>query len=205
MQEEKIRELVDLQSRVAQCQKCHLHTTRTTTVFGEGNPNAELMFIGEGPGRDEDLQGRPFIGRAGQLLTRLIEKGMKVARDEVFIANVIKCRATENLAGFKDRAPDVQEVAACSPYLLAQIQIIQPKVIVALGNPASKFILRTEKGITQTRGNWAEFMGIPVMPTYHPSYVLRRANQQIRQDIWSDLMQVMAKLNWPIQTSIRWK
>lgn len=191
---------------VSTCQKCKLHTTRTQTVFGEGNPNADIMFIGEGPGQQEDLKGRPFVGKAGDLLTRLIEKGMKIPRSEVYIANIAKCRPTEDLKFVKDRPPDKEETEACSGYLLEQIKIIAPKVIVTLGNPSTQFLLKTSVGITKMRGKWQEFNGIPVMPTYHPSYVLRNGGESspVRKEIWSDLVLVLEKLGLPV-TEIRWK
>ncbi|MEM7179782.1 MAG: uracil-DNA glycosylase [Spirochaetota bacterium] len=204
---DKLEQLASLQREVTSCEKCKLATTRTQTVFGEGNPDAELLFIGEGPGKQEDLQGRPFIGRAGELLTRLIERGIKVPRQSVYIANVVKCRPTVDLQFYKDRPPDPEEVGACHPYLLQQIEIIQPKVIVTLGNPSTKFLLNTTEGITKMRGKWQQYKQIPVMPTYHPSFVLRngRDNNRVKKEIWSDLVLVVEKLGWPLQTTIRWK
>ncbi|MBK6608625.1 MAG: uracil-DNA glycosylase [Leptospiraceae bacterium] len=198
---EKLKQIADV------CTKCKLSTTRTKVVFGEGNPEAELLFIGEGPGRQEDITGRPFVGKAGELLTRLIEKAMGVSRSSVYIANIAKCRPTEDLKMEKDRAPDPEEVAACSPYLLQQIEIIQPKVIVTLGNPSTKFLLKTQDGITKLRGVWADYNGIPVMPTYHPSYVIRNGgeNSKVQQDVWNDLLKVMNKLNWEPKVKIKWK
>ena len=204
MKSEKLEEL----KKIAEsCTKCKLSTTRTKVVFGEGNPEAELLFIGEGPGKQEDMTGRPFVGRAGELLTRLIEKAMGVPRSKVYIANIAKCRPTENLQMEKDRAPDLEEVTACSPYLIRQIEIIQPKVIVTLGNPSTKFLLKTPEGITKLRGNWANYNGIPVMPTYHPSYVIRNGgeNSNVQKEVWSDLLKVMEKLNWEPKVKIKWK
>ncbi len=203
----KEKELEELQQIVSICTKCKLHTTRTQTVFGEGSPNAQILFIGEGPGMQEDLSGRPFVGRAGELLTRLIEKGMGLPRSSVYIANITKCRPTVDLQMKKDRAPEKDEVESCSPYLLKQIEIISPKVIVTLGNPSTKFLLQTEKGITAIRGKWHDFRGIPVMPTYHPSYVLRNGgeNSQVQKDVWEDLMQVLDKLGIPRKAVVKWK
>jgi DNA polymerase len=203
----KEKELEELQQAVSICTKCKLHTTRTQTVFGEGSPNAQILFIGEGPGVQEDLSGRPFVGRAGELLTRLIEKGMGFPRSSVYIANITKCRPTVDLQMKKDRPPEKDEVESCSPYLLKQIEIISPKVIVTLGNPSTKFLLRTEKGITAIRGQWHEFRGIPVMPTYHPSYVLRNGGEdsQVQKDIWEDLMSVLDKLGIPRKAVVKWK
>ncbi|PJZ27564.1 uracil-DNA glycosylase [Leptospira hartskeerlii] len=194
----KEQELEILAREVAPCVRCKLNTTRTQTVFGEGNPNAEVMFIGEGPGKQEDLTGRPFVGKAGELLTRIIERGMGVSRDRVYIANVTKCRPTVDLKFEKDRPPEDDEVVACSPFLLRQISIIQPKVIITLGNPSTRFILRTKEGITKLRGNWGDFHGIPVMPTYHPSYVIRNGgeNSPLKRDVWEDIKKVLDRLDW---------
>lgn len=204
---QKEQNLKDLEERVKICFQCKLSTTRTNTVFGEGNPNAEIMFIGEGPGATEDAMGRPFVGKAGELLTRLIEKYMGLKRSEVYIANVVKCRPSVDLKMQKDRPPEKEEVEACSPFLLEQIEIIQPKVIVALGNPATKFLLNTKEGITTLRGKWSEFRGIPVMPTYHPSYILRNGgeNSQVQKEICNDLDLVMDKLGIPKKVKIRWR
>ncbi|PJZ71283.1 uracil-DNA glycosylase [Leptospira perolatii] len=195
---EKIEQLKLIQNQVSQCKLCKLHTTRTQTVFGEGNPDAEIMFIGEGPGKQEDLMGRPFVGRAGELLTRIIENGIGVPRDNVFIANLTKCRPTVDLKFEKDRPPDEEESAACSPYLVRQIAVIQPKVIITLGNPSTKFVLNTKEGITKLRGKWGDFHGIPVMPTYHPSYVLRNGgeNSPLKREVWEDIKLVLLKLGW---------
>ena len=201
----KSKKLEELSKIASTCTKCKLSTTRTNVVFGEGNPEAELMFIGEGPGKQEDLTGRPFIGKAGDVLTRLIEVGMQVPRSKVYIANITKCRPTINLQMVKDRPPDTEETKACSPYLVQQIEIIQPKVIVTLGNPSTKFLLNTADGITKIRGQWFEYNSIPVLPTYHPSYILRNNTEVIKKDVWEDFQKVMEKLNWPIKTKIKWK
>ena len=198
--EERTKNLEELSKKVSQCQLCKLAQTRTQSVCGEGNPDAEVMFIGEGPGRQEDLSGRPFVGPAGQLLTRMIEKGMGVARSQVYITNIVKCRPTVDLLFEKDRPPDTEEQESCTPYLLQQIQTIQPKVIVAVGAPASKFLLNTKVGITQLHGKWHEFQGIPVMPIYHPSYILRNGGEQspLKRELWNDMKLVMEKLDWPL-------
>lgn len=197
---ERVFALQSLDQKVAGCTACQLSTTRSRTVFGEGNPEAEVMFIGEGPGRQEDVQGRPFVGRAGELLTRIIELGMGVPRTHVFIANVVKCRPTVELRFERDRPPDPTEQQACTPFLLEQIQIIQPRVIVTLGSPATKFILQTSAGITRLRGHWAEFNKIPVMPTFHPSFVLRNGGEQslLKKEVWQDIKLVLEKLGWPV-------
>lgn len=176
------------------CVKCPLHETRTKVVFGVGNPNADLMFIGEAPGADEDRQGEPFVGRAGKLLTQIIESGMKIKRSEVYIANVLKCRPPGN------RNPESIEVETCSPYLIRQIELIQPKVIVALGSFAAKMLLGTKTGITRLRGEFhtCKVPGLRVlphkkapeiMPTYHPAYLLRNPNA--KREVWEDIQKVM--------------
>jgi DNA polymerase len=176
------------------CAKCVLSKGRKHTVFGEGDPCARLMFVGEGPGQDEDETGRPFVGRAGQLLNKMIA-AMGLAREQAFIANVVKCRPPNN------RAPAPDETAACWDYLMRQIRIIRPEVIVTLGNPASHALLKTTTGITRLRGSWQVMPqladgvgGIEVMPTYHPAYVLRYYTPEIRGQVWSDLQAVMGRL-----------
>ncbi len=177
--------LGELQTIATVCEKCKLSRTRTQVVYGVGNPNADLMFIGEAPGRDEDLQGEPFVGRAGQLLTDII-KAMKLTRDDVYIANVVKCRPPEN------RNPEPDELDACRPYIQRQVEIIQPKVIVALGRFALQSLTGKAYGITSVRGQWLEYNGVKVMPTYHPAYLLR--NQAAKKDVWSDMKKVIAEL-----------
>ncbi len=163
------------------CRNCGLHERRTNVVFGEGNPNADLMFIGEGPGMDEDAQGRPFVGAAGQLLTKMIN-AMQFNRDDVYIANVVKCRPPNN------RVPLPDEAGACMPYLRRQIALIQPKVIVLLGATPLQYVLG-QTGIMRRRGQWGEYNGIKVMPTYHPAFLLRRP--EAKRDVWNDLQEVM--------------
>ncbi len=167
------------------CRRCRLCEQRNKIVFGDGHPRAELMFIGEGPGHDEDVQGLPFVGRAGKLLTQMIE-AMGLRRQDVYIGNVVKCRPPEN------RPPEKDEVAMCSPFLLRQIDVIRPKVIVALGATAARALLQTERGITHFRGEWLEFRGTRFMATYHPAYLLRNPNA--KGDVWKDLQKVMAVL-----------
>ena len=179
------------------CVKCALHETRTKVVFGVGNPNADLMFIGEAPGADEDRQGEPFVGRAGKLLTQIIEGGMKLKRSEVYIANVLKCRPPGN------RNPQPVEVETCSPYLIRQIELVQPKVIMALGSFAAQMLLDTKTGITRLRGEF-HTCNIPglrvpphrtppvIMPTYHPAYLLR--NPGAKREVWEDIQKVTAHL-----------
>jgi len=167
------------------CTRCKLHKGRNKIVFGDGSPNARLVFVGEGPGADEDAQGFPFVGRAGRLLTQMIE-AMGLQRKEVYICNVVKCRPPEN------RAPEPDEVATCSPYLLRQIDVINPQVIVCLGAVAAKTMLNTTRGISSFRGEWLEWRGRKLMATYHPAYLLR--NPPAKADVWKDLQKVMAEL-----------
>lgn len=200
--ESKERMLQALREQVEQCTRCRLSGTRTKTVFGEGDPDAEILFIGEGPGKQEDLTGRPFVGRAGELLTRIIEQGMGIPRSGVFIANLVKCRPTVDLKFERDRPPERDELDTCSTYLRQQVEIIRPRVIVALGSPSAKFLLDTATGITGLRGKWGEFCGIPVMPTFHPSYVLRNGGESspLRRDVWNDIRKVLHKLGRPVPT-----
>lgn len=179
---------------VRRCTKCGLSRTRTNTVFGEGSPDAELVFVGEGPGADEDASGRPFVGRAGELLTKMIT-AMGLSRQDVFICNVVKCRPPGN------RAPSAEEASACWGYLVRQLGIIRPKVVVTLGNPATKALLDTKVGITKLRGQWQTLPaigqgleGTAVMPTFHPAYVLRQYTPENRGKVWSDLQTVMGML-----------
>jgi len=180
-----------LAEEVAGCTRCPLAAGRTHTVFGVGNPNADVVFVGEGPGRDEDLKGEPFVGRAGQLLTDIIERGMGVPRASVYICNTVKCRPPEN------RNPFPTELAACEPYLVQQLAAIRPKVIVALGKFAAQSLCRTETPISRLRGRWQEYEGIPVMPTYHPAYLLR--NPSSKREVWEDIQAVMAALGMSVK------
>jgi uracil-DNA glycosylase len=178
-------ELDRLRAEAHDCTKCRLAAGRTQVVFGVGNPNADLMFIGEAPGRDEDLKGEPFVGRAGQLLTDII-KAMKLSREEVYIANVIKCRPPEN------RNPEPDELDACRPYIRRQVELIQPKVIVALGRFGLQSLTEKAYGISAVRGRWLDYNGIKLMPTYHPSYLLR--TPAAKKDVWGDMKKVMGEL-----------
>jgi DNA polymerase len=170
---------------LGECTRCKLHKGRNKIVFGDGNPKAQLVFAGEGPGADEDAQGLPFVGRAGKLLTQMIE-AMGLQRKDVYICNVVKCRPPEN------RTPEPDEVDTCSPYLLRQIDAINPKVIVCLGAVAAKTLLETARGISQFRGEWLEWRGRKLMATYHPAYLLRNPNA--KGEVWKDLQKVMAEL-----------
>ncbi|HYV18350.1 MAG TPA: uracil-DNA glycosylase [Verrucomicrobiae bacterium] len=178
--------LLRIREEIGDCRRCRLCERRTQVVFGVGDPGARLMFIGEGPGADEDAQGEPFVGRAGQLLTKMIE-AMGLKRSQVYIANVVKCRPPEN------RTPLPDEVATCSPFLFRQITAIGPRVIVCLGTPSAQAILGTRETITRLRGNFREVGGFRVMPTFHPAYLLR--NPAAKREVWEDLKQVMAALS----------
>ena len=170
---------------IGECTRCKLHAGRTKIVFGVGNPKAELVFVGEGPGRDEDIQGEPFVGRAGKLLTQMIE-AMGLQRADVYICNVVKCRPPEN------RLPERDEIATCSPFLLRQIDAIRPKVICCLGACAAQTLLQTTQGISRFRGEWMDFRGTKLIATYHPAYLLR--NPPAKGEVWKDLQKVMAAL-----------
>jgi uracil-DNA glycosylase family 4 len=177
--------LLKIREDLGECTRCKLHGTRHKIVFGDGSPKAELVFVGEGPGADEDAQGLPFVGRAGKLLTQMIE-AMGLQRKDVYICNVVKCRPPEN------RQPEEDEVHTCSPFLLRQIDTIAPKVIVCLGAVAAKTLLQTNRGISQFRGEWLEFRGRKLLATYHPAYLLR--NPPAKSEVWKDLQKVMAVL-----------
>ena len=190
----KLEQIAD---EVSQCRKCPLGSLRTNAVPGEGSPNARIMFVGEGPGADEDAQGRPFVGRAGQLLDKVIEAcGLK--RSDVFICNILKCRPPEN------RDPRPEEIISCLPYLQRQIEIINPEVIVALGAHAARTLLNTNKSIGQLRGQFHEYYAglgrppIKLMATYHTAYLLRNYSEDNRRRVWEDMKKVLAELGLPI-------
>jgi DNA polymerase len=177
-----------VEERILSCQRCPLARTRTNAVPGEGSPDADLMFIGEAPGRDEDIQGRPFVGRAGQLLTKIIE-AMKFRREDVYITNIVKCRPPKN------REPKREEIQQCQAYLFEQIENIQPKVLVTLGNVPTHFFIPSKSGVTALRGTFHPFEDIMVMPTFHPSYLVRNeANRLLKKNVWEDMKKVMAYL-----------
>jgi DNA polymerase len=173
--------LARVREQLGECTRCRLCEGRTQIVFGDGDPNAALMFVGEGPGETEDRRGLPFVGRAGELLTQMIEKGIGVPRRDVYICNIVKCRPPGN------RTPLADEVAACRPFLDAQIDAVQPRVIVALGKPAASLLLGRDVAITKARGTWHAYRGIPVMPTFHPAFVLRQYTEENRRLVWNDL------------------
>ena len=180
--------LEETDRQVRACTLCVLHKFRTNAVPGEGNPAAELMFIGEGPGRDEDAQGRPFVGRAGQLLRKIIA-AMTFREDEVYIANMVKCRPPDN------RVPHHEEIEACVPYLILQIELIRPRVIVTLGKTPTDHFVPGREGMTVRRGRFGDYRGIPVMPTFHPSYLVRNeGNRELKRMVWEDMQKVMALL-----------
>ena len=182
------RTLAEIRTSLGDCTRCKLHSLgRRQIVFGVGNENADLMFVGEGPGADEDRLGEPFVGKAGQLLTRIIEKGMNMSRSEVYIANIVKCRPPRN------RDPEPDEIAECEPFLAAQIRSIQPKVIVTLGRFAAHTLLKVKTPITRLRGQWMSYEGISVMPTYHPAYLLR--NPAEKRPVWEDVQAVLGRLS----------
>lgn len=181
--------------RVRNCTKCeHLACSRTQTVFGIGSADAELMFVGEAPGADEDAQGEPFVGRAGQLLTKII-RAMGFQREQVYIANILKCRPDMPAGSFGNRAPTPSEMQTCRPYLLEQIDIIQPKVLVALGAVAVEGLLGSRGTMRELRGRWNSFNGIPLMITYHPAYLLRNQSPAEKRKVWEDMLQVLEKLD----------
>jgi DNA polymerase len=190
--------LAAITERIRVCTLCPLHRTRTRTVPGQGSARPELLFVGEGPGAEEDQQGLAFVGRAGALLTRLIER-MGFTREQVHIANIVKCRPTENGEGRKDRAPEPAEVQACLPYLREQIRILRPRVIIALGNVAVE-ALTGRRGITKLRGHWMLFESVDLMPTYHPSFLLRGGGDEKARywEVWDDMCEVLRRLNRPV-------
>ena len=200
---DKTKILASVRERVRSCTKCaHLASSRTQTVFGVGNPDAEIMFIGEAPGADEDQQGEPFVGRAGQLLTRII-KAMGFAREDVYIANILKCRPDMPAGSFGNRAPTPAEMQMCRPYLLEQIDIIQPKVLIALGAVAVEGLLGARGTMRELRGRWHSYNGTPLMITYHPAYLLRNQSPSEKRKVWEDMMQVLDRLEKPISEKQR--
>ncbi len=183
-----------IRADLGECTRCRLHQHRNKIVFGDGNGKASLVFVGEGPGHDEDMQGIPFVGRAGQLLTQMID-AMGLRREDVYICNIVKCRPPEN------RLPEKDEIATCSPFLLRQIGVIRPKVIVCLGNVAAQTLLGTHKSISQYRGQWFDYRGARMIATYHPAYLLR--NPAAKADVWVDLKKVMVELGLPLNRTRR--
>jgi len=181
-------DLAQVRAELGECTRCKLHSTRTKIVFGVGHPRARLMFVGEGPGADEDARGEPFVGRAGKKLDEMIA-AIGLRREDVYIANIVKCRPPKN------RDPEKDEIATCSPFLYKQITAIRPRVIVTLGSPATRTLLETKIGITKLRGTWQAFAGIPVMPTFHPAYLLRAYTRENRLKVFEDLKAARARMD----------
>jgi uracil-DNA glycosylase len=201
--EAKAAAFAELRQRVMACVKCpHLASSRKNVVFGVGSLEAEMMFIGEAPGADEDDQGEPFVGKAGQLLTKIIQT-MGLSRDTVYIGNILKCRPDTPGQTTGNRKPTGEEMQTCIPYLHEQIDLIRPKVIIALGATAVEGLLGKTLGITRLRGNWKTYRGIPLMPTYHPAYLLRNQSLSEKRRVWEDMLQVMERLGLPISEKQR--
>ncbi len=180
--------LQDLVEKILVCEKCPLALSRTQAVPGEGSNQADLMFVGEGPGHEEDIQGRPFVGKAGQLLTKIIH-AMELSRDDVYITNIVKCRPPGN------RNPHLDEISRCAPFLQQQLRLIKPRIIVSLGNVPTKHLLETSSGISALRGQFHTYGDIQIMPTFHPSFLLRNEqNREPRRKVWEDMKKVMAAL-----------
>jgi uracil-DNA glycosylase len=180
--------LEQVREALGDCTRCKLHAHRTQIVFGVGNPHASLVFVGEAPGADEDAQGEPFVGRAGQLLTKIIE-AMGLHRQDVYICNIIKCRPPNN------RTPETEEIVACQPFLLQQLRVIAPKFICALGGPAAQTLLQTKEPISRLRGRFHDFHGIPLLPTFHPAFLLRNPNE--KKTVWEDMKLLVRHMQQP--------
>lgn len=181
----RAQSLEELREDLGDCRRCRLHRTRTHLVFGEGNPKAELVFVGEGPGREEDRVGRPFVGEAGGLFERIV-RAMGLVREDVYICNVVKCRPPRN------RDPQADEIRACKPFLCRQLELIEPKVICTLGRIAGKELIGNRFSMTRDRGTWTEYQGVPLMPTFHPAYLLRNASA--KRPVWEDVQKIMKAL-----------
>jgi uracil-DNA glycosylase family 4 len=200
---EKAAALAALRERALACIKCpHLASSRKNVVFGVGNPDAQLMFVGEAPGADEDEQGEPFVGKAGQLLTKIIQ-ATGLSRADVYIANILKCRPDTPGQSAGNRKPTAEEMTTCIPYLHEQIDLIRPKVLIALGATAVEGLLGKTVGITKLRGNWQTYRGTPLMPTYHPAFLLRNQAMSEKRKVWEDMLQVMEKLGMPVSEKQR--
>ena len=199
----KIEQLAHLNERAQACQKCpHLAARRNTVVFGVGDPDAQLMFVGEGPGEEEDLKGEPFVGKAGQLLTKMIA-AMGLTREQVYIANIVKCRPDMPPGVPGNRKPTRDEMNTCVPYLRAQIDIIKPRALVALGATAIEGLVGANGSMSSLRGKFLEYRGVPLMPTYHPAYLLRNQSNTEKRKVWEDLLKVMERLELPISEKQR--
>ena len=202
--DEKAAAIAQLREEALACTQCaHLVAARTQVVVGVGTVEADLMIIGEAPGEDEDREGEPFVGKAGQLLTKIIQ-ATGLDRDTVYIANILKCRPDMPVKAFGNRKPRPEEIAVCFPWLKRQIEIIQPKVIVAVGGTAVEGLLgEMPTGITRLRGKWQSYRGVPVMPTFHPSFLLRNQSWAVKRQVWEDMLQVMEHLGMPISEKQR--
>ena len=187
----RAKTLDELRDYIGDCRRCKLCQGRTHLVFGEGNPRARLVFVGEGPGRDEDMEGRPFVGEAGKLLTRIIENGMGLKRGDVYICNVVKCRPPKN------RVPEADEVEACLPFLKRQLEIVSPDMICTLGLTAAQNLLGRPFVMNRERGKWVSFLSVPVMPTYHPAYLLR--NISAKRQVWEDVQEIMSRMGLEVK------
>ena len=200
---EKTAAFAALRERVMVCVKCeHLASSRKNVVFGVGNIDAQLMFVGEAPGADEDIQGEPFVGRAGELLTKIIQ-AMGLQRSDVYIANILKCRPDTPGQSAGNRKPTTDEMATCIPYLHEQIDLIRPRVLVALGATAVEGLLGKTAGIMKLRGHWQTYRGTPLMPTFHPAYLLRNQAMTEKRKVWEDMLAAMEKLGMPISEKQR--
>jgi DNA polymerase len=201
--QEKLSKLEELKKNILSCTRCpNLVASRTQVVYGVGNPFTELLFVGEAPGEEEDLKGEPFIGKAGQLLTKIIG-AMEYTREEIFIANILKCRPDMPAGESGNRKPKPAEMATCLPWLTQQIELIQPKVIVALGLTAVEGLLGEPRTMRDVRGKWLDYHGVPLMPTYHPAYLLRNQTLAEKRKVWEDMLLVLEKLGRPISTKQR--
>ena len=186
-----LRSLEELRDSIGDCRRCKLWRGRTNLVFGEGSPKARLVFVGEGPGRQEDLEGRPFVGEAGKLLTKIIEDGMRVKREDVYICNIVKCRPPDN------RDPEADEIAACMPFLKKQLDLIRPQVVCTLGRIAAQGLLGREFRITHERGKWVFLGDTPLMPTFHPAYLLH--NPSAKRQVWEDVKEIMRHMGLEVK------
>jgi len=186
--------LKSLRERIGDCRRCRLYEGRTNLVFGEGSPDAQLVFVGEGPGHDEDVAGRPFVGESGKLLTRIIENGMGLTREDVYICNVVKCRPPGN------RDPEKDEIDVCIPFLREQLRIIGPEVICTLGRVAGQALMGKDFKIGEQRGEWRSYEGIPLMPTFHPAYLLRNASA--KRQVWADIKKVMKRIGLEVKSHV---
>jgi uracil-DNA glycosylase family 4 len=199
----RLAKLAELKTKIIACTRCpHLVKSRTQVVYGVGNPFSELLFVGEAPGEEEDLRGEPFVGKAGQLLTRIIG-AMEYTREEIFIANVLKCRPDMPAGEAGNRKPKPAEMATCLPWLREQINLIKPKVIVALGLTAVEGLLGEPRTMREVRGKWLDYHGVPLMPTYHPAYLLRNQTMAEKRKVWEDMLMVLEKLGRPISAKQR--